>query len=126
MFCRRFVAVALAIGALAGAPVGAMAAAPADDRAPAQQVIQSFDQALISVMKDAKSLGYRGRYEKLAPVVENNFNMPVMARVAVGPYWDKFTPAQRKQLVGGVHPPVHRQLRLALRRLFGRDHPRDR
>ncbi len=100
MFRRRFFAViVLAVGIVACAPPGAVAAQPADDRVPAQQVIQSFDAALIGVMKAAKTLGYRGRYEKLAPLIKSTFNLPVMAQVAVGPYWDKFTPAQRARLV---------------------------
>jgi phospholipid transport system substrate-binding protein len=92
-------AVALAFGIATAAPLGAMAAAPADDRAPAKQVIERFDHALLSVMKDAKKLGYQGRYEALGSVVKRTFNLAVMAQVSVGGYWDKFTPAQRDKLV---------------------------
>lgn len=92
-------AVALAIGIAAAVPFGAVAAAPKDDRAPAREVIQSFDTALLGVMKDAKKLGYKGRYDALAPVIKHSFNLPIMAEVAVGPYWSTFTPAQRERLV---------------------------
>jgi phospholipid transport system substrate-binding protein len=65
----------------------------------AQQVIQSFQDTLISVMKAAKSLGYRGRYDKLAPEVEASLDLPFIARVAVGQYWDPLAEQQQALLV---------------------------
>ena len=72
-------------------------AAPAAD--PAAQAVESFHEALIGVMKNAERLGFRGRYEALSPVLAKMFNLPYMARVAVGAYWDKFDDAQRKTLI---------------------------
>jgi phospholipid transport system substrate-binding protein len=72
-------------------------AAPAAD--PAAQAVESFHEALIGVMKNADRLGFRGRYEALSPVLAKMFNLPYMARVAVGAYWDKFDDAQRKTLI---------------------------
>ncbi len=100
MFRRRFLAaVAVAIGIASCAPLAAMAAPPADDRQPAREVIQSLDHGLVSVMKQAKSLGFQGRYDALAPLVKHTYNMPVMTQVAVGGYWTGFTPEQRARLV---------------------------
>ena len=72
-------------------------AAPAAD--PAAQAVESFHETLIGVMKNADRLGFRGRYEALSPVLAKMFNLPYMARVAVGAYWDKFDDAQRNALV---------------------------
>lgn len=99
MVRRTFVAaVALAFGLALAVPIAARATAP-DDRVPAGQVIESLDLSLLSVMKDAQKLGYHGRYKALDSVVRNAFNLPLMAQVAVGRYWESFTPDQRKKLV---------------------------
>jgi phospholipid transport system substrate-binding protein len=66
---------------------------------PAEQAVESFHEALIGVMQNGERLGFRGRYEALSPVLAKMFNLPYMARVAVGSYWDKFDDAQRKALV---------------------------
>ena len=49
--------------------------------------IRAFYDALLDVMKRAKTLGIKGRYDALAPVVEATFDLPVMTRIAVGPRW---------------------------------------
>jgi phospholipid transport system substrate-binding protein len=50
-------------------------------------------------MKQAKQLGIKGRYEKLAPVVAKTFDIAAMSRVAVGQSWDAFQPAQQAALM---------------------------
>jgi phospholipid transport system substrate-binding protein len=72
---------------------------PAQAAGPAEAVVDAFHNALLGVMKNGERLGYRGRYEALAPVLDNMFNLPQMARVAAGAYWEKFDDAQRKSLV---------------------------
>lgn len=64
-------------------------------------IATSFQDSLIQVMKDAKALGVRGRYEKLAPVVERTFHLPTMTHMAIGgaAVWDRATLEQRKDLV---------------------------
>ena len=47
----------------------ALLASPAQG-SPAKDVIERFHAALIAVMKDAESLGPAGRYERLAPEVD--------------------------------------------------------
>lgn len=49
--------------------------------------IRAFYDALLDVMKRAKTLGIKGRYDALAPVVEATFDLPAMTRIAVGPRW---------------------------------------
>ena len=70
--------------ALAAAP---LAAAHAQGVDPAALTVKGFDDGLLSVMKDAKSLGAKGRYKRLQPVVERTFDIPVMTRFAVGASW---------------------------------------
>ncbi|MDB5444685.1 MAG: hopanoid biosynthesis protein HpnM [Phenylobacterium sp.] len=66
---------------------------------PAAAQIQQFDDALLSVMKDAKRLGPKGRYGRLEPVIRRTFDLPAMTRFAVGSSWSKLTPAEQAALV---------------------------
>lgn len=72
--------------------------AKADSNA-AQQVIQQSYAVLLDVMKDAKTLGYDGRVRRLAPAVEAAFNLPFMAQVTAGRFWDKANDDQRQRFV---------------------------
>jgi phospholipid transport system substrate-binding protein len=63
------------------------------------EAVEEINAALIDVMKNADSLGYEGRYERLAPVLERHFNFPLMARVAVGRHWSELSEEQREKLV---------------------------
>jgi phospholipid transport system substrate-binding protein len=55
--------------------------------------------ALLSTMKQAKQLGIKGRYEKLAPVLSQTYDLPLMSRIAVGQNWNSFSPTQRDSIV---------------------------
>jgi phospholipid transport system substrate-binding protein len=82
--------------AVATAPLAA--AAQASD--PAAQQIETFDAALLNVMKQAKSLGPEGRYQALEPAIERTFDLPTMTRFAVGPTtWQSLTSADQAALV---------------------------
>jgi phospholipid transport system substrate-binding protein len=47
-------------------------------------------------MKDAEALGYRGRYEQLAPVLRETFDFPAMAQIVVGSHWSSISTAQQQ------------------------------
>lgn len=76
----------------------ALAAEAAASKTP-QVIAEQLDAALLNAMQNAKTLGYQGRYEALAPVLEESFDFPFMARVAVGRYWRKMTRTERVRLV---------------------------
>jgi len=93
MSCKSlFLAAALIVGA---APAAAVA--QASDPAAAQ--IDAFDNALIQVMKQGKSLGVEGRYRQLEPAIERTFDLATMTRFAVGPKWTTISPADQAALV---------------------------
>jgi phospholipid transport system substrate-binding protein len=48
-------------------------------------------------MKDARTLGESGRYARLAPVVVSVFDIPLMARLSIGPSWAGLNEAQRQK-----------------------------
>jgi phospholipid transport system substrate-binding protein len=64
-----------------------------------QQSVRAFYDVLLATMKNGASLGQSGRYAALAPVVNNVFDVPFMARLAVGPSWDTLSAAQQQEIV---------------------------
>jgi len=88
---RRFYG-AILILALAMAPMCAQAGT-------ASELVANFQGGLLSVMKEAKSLGVKGRYERLKPVIKETFHLSLMAALSAGPHWQKATNDQRNRLV---------------------------
>jgi phospholipid transport system substrate-binding protein len=69
-------------------------ALPAQAQEPAT-AIEGFHTALLDTMRNAQRLGARGRYDRLAPVMDRVFDLPTMARLAVGPPWAQFSAEER-------------------------------
>ena len=61
-------------------------------------LIDRFHTTLLGVMKEAKALGVRARYERLEPAVREIFSLPLMIRIAAGTHWSKGSDAQRQRL----------------------------
>jgi phospholipid transport system substrate-binding protein len=72
-------------------------AVPASASSP-QETIRSFYAVLLTTMKQGPTLGESGRYATLAPVVRQDFDVPFMTRLAVGPDWAGLTPNQQQQV----------------------------
>jgi phospholipid transport system substrate-binding protein len=83
---------ALALGAALSAEV-VPAAAPSP-----QDTVRGFYATLLTTMKQGPTLGESGRYAALAPVVGQDFDVPFMTRLAVGPDWGSLTPSQQHEL----------------------------
>ena len=66
---------------------------------PASDHTAEFQSGLVSVMKDANSLGVKGRDERLEPLVKAAFHLPLMAGLSAGSYWNSATATQRDRLV---------------------------
>lgn len=76
-----------------------LAALPATGRAgetDAASQIRSFYASLLDTMEHGPALGEKGRYDKLAPVIAQTFDIPYMARMSVGQYWSSLSPAQQQ------------------------------
>lgn len=96
MSLNRLAATILAVLILVAA--AAWSAAPAS-AATARDVVSAFQDSLLATMKEAKTLGIKGRYNKLASRIEQSFNLPLMIQVAASSYWQKATPEQVDKLV---------------------------
>ncbi len=75
--------------------VFAALASPALAADPAASVVQRLDNAIIGAMKAPKSVGAKGRYRQLEPVVSATFNLPAMTQDVAGPAWDRFSASDR-------------------------------
>jgi phospholipid transport system substrate-binding protein len=60
-------------------------------------VIRHFYAQLLDVMQHASTLGARGRYQKLEPIVLRMFDVPYMARLSIGPSWARLMPDQKRR-----------------------------
>jgi len=95
---RRRRALLIAIGAgLAATSIDA--SAEESPTAAVSAPIRAFYDALLDVMKRAKTLGIKGRYDTLAPVVETTFDLRAMTRIAVGPRWTSLPKDVQSSLV---------------------------
>jgi len=63
-----------------------------------QDGLRSFYDTLLATMKDGRTLGQSGRYARLAPVIGRLFDVPLMARLAVGSSWASLPPTQQQQV----------------------------
>jgi phospholipid transport system substrate-binding protein len=60
-------------------------------------VVRRFYGELLDIMQHASTLGAKGRYQKLEPVVLASFDVPFMARLSVGPSWSKLSVEQKQR-----------------------------
>ena len=63
-----------------------------------QDGLRSFYDTLLTTMKAGRTLGQSGRYAKLAPAIGSLFDVPLMARLAVGSSWASLPPSQQLQV----------------------------
>ena len=60
--------------------------------------VRGLYDALLSTMKNGRTLSQSGRFTQLAPVIRRTFDIASMARLSVGPSWANLTEAQRQQV----------------------------
>jgi phospholipid transport system substrate-binding protein len=60
--------------------------------------VQAFYSTLLDTMRNGPQLGAQGRYAKLTPAIQQNFDIPLMTRIAVGPDWATLNPTQQAQV----------------------------
>jgi phospholipid transport system substrate-binding protein len=83
----------------AAAAFAVLAFHPASAATDAKGTVDSFDAALMDVMKNAEKLGYKGRFDKFVPVIEKTYDLPLMTRISVGPQWTSLTPDQQTKVI---------------------------
>lgn len=89
-----FAAAMLAIGSSIS-PTFAAAQSGDDPKA----TVQAFYNTLEDTMKHGDELGFDGRYQKLEPVIQRTFDVPVMAKIAVGAEWTAFSADEKERML---------------------------
>lgn len=86
---NRFAAATLTFALFFAAPATAAPSEPAN-------IIETFHATLLQVMKDAKALGFEGRYRTLAPAIQETFHLRSMSRAVTGRRnWKRFSAAEK-------------------------------
>ena len=83
-------AASLALAILTG-QAAALASDPEDS-------VRSLYDTLLGTMKQGRILGESGRFARIEPVIHRLFDIPFMARLAVGASWSTLSPAQQQQV----------------------------
>jgi phospholipid transport system substrate-binding protein len=92
---RRAVLLLLSAGALGGA--SALSPAWAVPGPGPSAIIQGFYGELLDTMKQAATLGVKGRYQKLEPVIFKTCDVPYMAKLTIGSViWNGLTPDKKQ------------------------------
>ena len=78
--------------------VAGLRPAAAAEPGSAAAVIERLYEQLLAVMKEAKRLGFDGRYTRLAPAISQTFDLALMTRIAIGPGWAQILPEQQQRL----------------------------
>jgi phospholipid transport system substrate-binding protein len=62
-------------------------------------VVNTLHETLLGVMKEADALGYSGRYDRIAPALEQSFDFDFMARFVLGQGWQELDAAQQQSWI---------------------------
>ena len=92
---------------LAGRLLGGMLAmllfvSPASAVPAAKATVETLHAALLDAMKNAAALGFEGRRSRLAPVVEQTYDMPFVTAVLLGTNWRALDDAARQRAIDTV------------------------
>ena len=93
VFTRWVVCALVVVTSIGLSPASGQSAGSAGDR------IGSLYGVLIETMQHASQLGIKGRFDRLAPVLVDTYDIPSMSRTAVGQSWGTLNSAQQAGIV---------------------------
>ena len=82
----------------AGLGLGTLSCAVHAAPASGGDTVRGLYDALLSTMKNGRTLGQSGRFTKLDPVIRRSFDIAEMARLSLGRSWAGLSDAQRQQM----------------------------
>lgn len=65
----------------------------------ADEPVRRLNDTLLQVMRNADQLGYQGRFDLLAPVLQEVFSFDRMAAFSVGRSWDSFDSDAKRAMI---------------------------
>jgi phospholipid transport system substrate-binding protein len=66
---------------------------------PAVDVVDNLHSSLLVVMKEGQKISFKERFDQLTPVIAISFDLPFIAKMAMGRHWDTLDPSQRTRFV---------------------------
>jgi phospholipid transport system substrate-binding protein len=91
------IAVRLALSLALAAVASLSASGDADAAAEPTAVVDHLHEQMLAVMRDAGSLDYQQRFDRLAPALEAAYDFDFMARKSLGRAFDGLDPAKQKR-----------------------------
>jgi len=77
-------------------------AAVADDP-PATKAIARLNAVLLETLQHAEALKYEGRFAKIAPAIDETFDVAFMAEKSIGKYWKPLSDADKARWTSVFH-----------------------
>ncbi len=71
----------------------------AEEQAGAKQTVDKLNSVIIEAMKNAKQLGYKGRYAKFDPVIKETHDFVAIAQIALGSHWKTLNDEQKNAFI---------------------------
>jgi phospholipid transport system substrate-binding protein len=65
----------------------------------AVEIVENLHTTLLAVMKDGVQIGYKGRYDRLEPLIKASFDLPFISRTVMGRYWETLNQEQRSKFI---------------------------
>jgi len=65
----------------------------------ASKGVDELHEILLNIMQNADSLGYNGRFEKLEPIIESNFDTPLIVKVIMSRYWKEISEEDKSTFI---------------------------
>jgi phospholipid transport system substrate-binding protein len=65
----------------------------------ASETITHLQGMILKIMKEGDTLGFKGRYEVITPVIDQTHDLHVIARISVGKHWKTFTTEQQEEFI---------------------------
>ena len=88
---------AFAVIALLG--LGSPAAAA---ESPARHIVEALHGSLLDIMMSADALGFEGRRDYITPVMEESYDMALIARASTGRYWRRASDDQKRRIIEAI------------------------
>lgn len=65
----------------------------------ASETVTHLQSMILKIMKEGGTLGFKGRYEVITPVIDQTHDLQVIARISVGKHWKTFTTEQQEEFI---------------------------
>jgi phospholipid transport system substrate-binding protein len=66
---------------------------------PAVETVGNLHATLLAVMKEGPKIAFKDRFDRLAPVITMSFDLPFIAKAALGNHWDTVDASSRSRFV---------------------------